>query len=254
MALREALEHYNLPLHAKALSTYLEKGECVGELVLPTPWVASSCYLTKMPPLNAQPSDVWFDPFELSFMVKTFNPPGFGKATVGWVSIGPIYYWQYHAFQQLVKYQPKDSYFSRPSDLLASRSFGVDESDYVTDIYRTEAIGYALWHGKWLTSALRTEALVGTLSEVQLNQVVLRSMYFWDTNPGNEEGDCAAFSLTSGSTVSRYSLKEWDRSTSLGFFTSISDQIGLLPHEFISRDAGEYFELLNSSRRLIGDA
>ncbi|GEM_PF-3123169 len=249
-ALCEALENYKLHLHANALSIYLAMGDCVDAFSLPAPWAASTCYLTKEPPQHGQPLDVWFDPYELSFMVRTVNPPGFGRGTIGWVSIGPVYYWQYHAFQQLVKCQKKDTYFAARSDLLDSRPFGVNESDYVTDIYRAEASAYALWHGKWLTSALRAEALIDVLPEAQLSQVVPRDMYFWDTNPGEKEGDCAVFSLTSDSTISRYSLGEWDRSNRIGLFTSISDQIGLLPSNLIPRDAGEYFEMFNCSRNV----
>ncbi|GGY23486.1 hypothetical protein [Paludibacterium paludis] len=251
LALSKALENYGLPLHARALSTYLEMGDCVGALALPAPWAASACYLAKNPPQNAQALDVWFDPFELSFMMRSVNPPGFGRSTIGWISIGPVYYWQYHAFQQLVKYTKRDTYFPCKPDLLASRPFGVDESDYATDIYHAEASAYALWHGKWLTSGLRAEALVGALPEAQLSQVVLRNLYFWDTSPGEKEGDCSTFGLMSDFTIGRYSLGEWDRSKSIGFFTAISDQVGLLPDEAVPRDSGEYVELLNCSRKVL---
>jgi hypothetical protein len=249
--LSKALENYGLPLHAKALSTYLAMGDCVGAFALPAPWNASTCYLAKKPPQNAQPSDVWFDPFELSFMIRSVNPPGFGRATIGWISIGPVYYWQYHAFQQLVKYTKRDTYFPCNSDLLASRPFGVDESDYATDIYHAEASAYALWHGKWLTSSLRAEALVNILTDVQLNQVILRDFSFWDTSPGEKEGDCSMFGLTSDFTIARYSLNEWYRSKSIGFFTAISDQIDLLSDEVVPRDSGEYIELLNCARKTL---
>lgn len=251
VALAEALENYNLPLHAKALSTYLDMGDCTGALELPAPWAESSCYLAKRPPESTRALDVWFDPFELSFMVRTVNPPGFGKSTIGWVSMGPVYYWQYHAFQQLVRYRKKDTYFKCSSDLLASRPFGVDKADYVTDIYYAEAAAYALWHGKGLTSSLRAEALVEVLSDAQLTQVVPSGLCFWDTNPGEKEGDCAAFELMRNLTVSSYSLDEWDRSTSVGFFTAIYDQIGLLPDEVVPRDSGEYIEISNCSRKIL---
>lgn len=251
LALNIALENYGLPLHAKSLSTYLEMGDCVGVFALPAPWNASTCYLAKKPPQNAQPLDVWFDPFELSFMIRSVNPPGFGRATIGWISIGPVYYWQYHAFQQLVRFKKRDTYFPCMPDFLASRPFGVDESDYVTDIYHAEASAYALWHGKWLTSSLRAEALVSTLTDVQLNQVILRDLSFWDASPGEKEGDCSTFGLMSDFTIGRYSLNEWDRSKSIGFFTAISDKIGLLSEEVVPRDSGEYIELLNCSRKVL---
>lgn len=251
LALSIALENYGLPLHAQALSTYLEMGDCTGALELPAPWAASECYLAKWPPQNAQPLDVWFDPFELSFMMRSVNPPGFGRATIGWVSIGPVYYWQYHAFQQLVKYSKRDTYFPCRPDFLAARPFGVDESDYATDIYHAEATAYALWHGKWLTSGLRAEALVGTLPEAQLNQVILPNLSFWDASPGAQEGDCSIFGLMSDHAISRCSLGEWDRSKNIAFFTAISDQVGLLADEAIPRNSGEYVELINCSRKIM---
>lgn len=247
----DALENYNLPLHAKALLQYFEEGDCVGDFSLPSPWENSSCYLTTYPPGSPRVGDVWFDPFELSFMVRTVNPQGFGRATIGWVSIGPVYYWQYHAFQQLVKYEKNDAYFECRPDLLASRPFGVEESDVATEIYYAEAAAYALWHGKWLTSSLRADALVQVFSKEKSHQVFPQGMYFWDTLPGDGEPDRSVYSVVNGSDVRRYSLDEWGRSNKLGLLTSLSDQSGLISTEFIPRDAGEYIKLLNCSRKVM---
>ncbi|WP_156902845.1 hypothetical protein [Achromobacter sp. MFA1 R4] len=197
-------------------------------------------------------NDVWFDPFEMTFMARTVNPHGFGKATIGWVSIGPVYYWQFHAFQQLVKYKEKDTYFECKSDLLASRPFGLTESDFATEIYHAEATAYALWHGKWLASSLRADALVQIFSREQSDQVFPADVYFWDTLPGAGEQDRVAFNLMNGSDVRRYSLDEWGRSNKLGLLTSISDEGGIISTEIIPRDAGEYIELLNCSRNVMG--
>ena len=246
-----ALESYNLPLHAKALLQYLNRGDGLSDFVLPTPWASSSCYLTKYPPQSPQARDIWFDPIELSFMVRTVNPQGFGKAVIGWVSIGPVYYWQYHVFQQLVSYRKKDTYFKSRTDLMASRPFGVKKSDFATEIYYAEAAAYALWHGKWLASSLRADALVQVCSKEQYDQVFPVGMYFWDTLPGESEPDRAAFELSNGSNVCRYSLDEWGRSNSLAFVTSISDQTGVILSEIGPRDTGEYIELLNCSRKVL---
>lgn len=55
-----------------------------------------------------------------------------------------------------------------------------------------------------------------------------------------------------GSDVRRYSLDEWGRSNKLGLLTSISDEGGIISTEIIPRDAGEYIELLNCSRNVMG--
>lgn len=247
LELSKALANYELPLHAEALSRYV-KGESADSFRLTGPWSSSKCYLTQSPPANAEPMDIWFDPFELSFMVRTINPLGYGKATIGWVSISPVFYWQYHVFQQLVKFNVRDDSFLQVDDLLASRPFGIDKWDYVSDLYHEEAVAYAFWHGKWIASNLRFEAISELLSSEQLDTILPKGMGYWDAAFSGEEGARSVFKYEEG-LIEKYTVDEWSRSSEIGFTTVITDQVGLISSDVLPRESGECLTLKNCSRK-----
>ncbi|MCG8517326.1 MAG: hypothetical protein MI794_04985 [Pseudomonadales bacterium] len=251
LALSRALENYGLLLHAEALSIYLKEGES-DKFKLPEPWSSSKCYITQNPPQSVEPLDLWFDPYELSFMVRTTNPPGYGKGVIGWVSISPVYYWQYHVFQQLVKFDIRDDSFLQVSDLLASRPFGIDKWDYASDVYHEEAVTYAYWHGKWIASNIRFDAISKLLTPEQLVAMLPDNMNYWDAAYSGTEDSRGVFNLASDGTVQRYIAGEWDRTSDIGFTTVIVDQVGLISSESITDESsGEILTLLNCSRKII---
>ncbi|MFD2231226.1 hypothetical protein [Alkalimarinus sediminis] len=250
LKLSEALEKYGLNLHAEALSLYIGGGDVTGGFRLASPWSSSKCYLTKYPPQDADPLDIWFDPYELSFMVRTVNPLGYGKAVIGWVSISPVFYWQYHVFQQLVKFNIRDDSFLQVDDLLASRPFGVDKWDYASDVYHEEAAAYAFWHGKWVSSNIRSEAITELLSSEQLKTVFPEGMSYWDASFSGAEDSRAIFNCGEDKTINKYSIGEWDRSNEIGFMTVITDQVGLISNEVLPRESGECLTLQNCSRKV----
>lgn len=247
--LSEALANYGLPLHAEALSLYLKGGE-INSFSLTGPWSSSKCYLTKNPPDNAEALDIWFDPYELSFMVRTVNPLGYGKAVIGWVSISPVFYWQYHVFQQLVKFSIRDDSFLQADDLLASRPFGVDKWEYASDVYHEEAVAYAFWHGKWVASNIRFEAIAELLSPEQLKTMLPEGMSYWDAAFSGTEDSRAVFKFGEDGAIDKYVVGEWDRTNEIGFTTVITDQVGLISSEVLPRESGECLTLLNCSRNV----
>lgn len=249
LELIQALTSYGLPLHAEALSLCV-KGEAIDSFSLTGPWSSSKCYLTKNPPVHAEPLDIWFDPYELNFMVRTVNPQGYGKGVIGWVSISPIFYWQYHVFQQLVKFRIRDDSFLQVDDLLASRSFGVEEWDYASDVYHEEAGTYAFWHGKWLASGICFEAITELLAPEQLKAMLPDGMSYWDADFSGTEDSRGVFKFGEDGTIDKYVSGEWDRTNEIGFTTVITDQVGLISSEVLPRESGEYLTLLNCSRKV----
>ncbi|MET4028349.1 hypothetical protein ABIE59_003895 [Marinobacter sp. MBR-99] len=246
LELSRALESYGLPLHAEALSLYI-KGEVDG-FSLGAPWSSSKCYLAKKPPEDVNPLDVWFDPYELSFMVRTVNPLGYGKAVIGWSSISPVFYWQYHVFQRLVRFSIRDDAFLQVDDFLASRSFGVEKWDYASNLYHEEAVAYAFWHGKWIASNIRVEALAELLSQEQLKTMLPEGMSYWDATFSGTEDLRAVFKLEKDGSIGKYLAGEWDRTSEIGLMTVITDQVGMLSSDVLPRESGECLTLLNCSR------
>ncbi len=250
LAVSDALGDYGLKLHAAALSMYINGGDGACSFELPEPWASSTCYLTQSPPGDAKPLDIWFDPFELSFMVRTVNPLGYGKAVIGWVSISPVYYWQYHVFQLLVKFKERDSSFLDVNDLLASRPFGIDKWDYASDVYHEEASAYAFWHGKWVSSSIRGEAIVELLSLEQSGIIFPEGMSYWDASFSGTEDSRSVFRCSKGKSIDNFYTGEWDRSPDIGFITVITDQVGLISTDVLPRESGECLALLNCSRKV----
>jgi len=250
IVLSEALNDYGLEMHGAALSLYVRGGDGASGFRLNGSWSSSTCYLTQYPPKDAEPQDIWFDPYELSFMVKTVNPLGYGKAVIGWVSISPVFYWQYNVFQQLVKFRIRDNSFLHVDDLLASRPFGIDKWDYVSDVYHEEAAAYAFWHGKWISSNIRAEALTEQLTVKQLEAIFPEGMNYWDASFSGDEGSRGVFNCTEDKIINKYSINEWSRSDEIGFMTVITDQVGLISSEILPRESGECVTLLNCSRKI----
>jgi hypothetical protein len=251
LELIDALDGYGLTQHSLALKKFI-LGE-FNSFKLSHPWEESICHLSKFPPKEVGHLDIWFDPYEVNFMVRTINPPGYGSAVAGWVSISPVYYWQYHVFQQLIKYEIRDDSFLAVNDLLSSRSFGVEQSDYVSDLYHEEATAYAAWHGKWVSSSIRFESLMHQLSHDQLHSIFAPRLCYWDASFSGTEDSRGVIKciLSDGDrTVERYYSGEWDKSNTIGCLTVISDRIGLVSENVEALDSGECLRLLNSSRDL----
>lgn len=244
-----ALKKYGLVAHAEALFQFSE-GNSVGSFVFPFPWSSVKCYLTEKPPVTAEPCDMWFDPYEISFMVRTVNPAGFGKGVIGWGSISPVYYWQYHVFQTLVKFEVRDDSFLQVNDLLASRPFGMDKWDYASNVYHEEAAAYAFWHGKWLTSNIRINAISEQMSDEQLNSLLPDGVGYWDSGFSGREDLRAAFKVNENGIVDKFVLNEWERIDEVGLRTAITDQVGLISSDVLPRETGNCLQLLNCSRNL----
>ena len=249
IALCEALKDYGLEHHSAALSMLISKGDGA-RYCLPEPWADSICYLAKSPPGNVEPLSIWFDPYEVNFMIRTVNPSGHGKATIGWISISPVFYWQYHVFQRLVRFSVRDSDFLQVKDLLSSRPFGVDKWDYASDLYHEEAVAYAFWHGKWIASNLRIEALTELVSKEQLHTILPTGMSYWDASFSGSEDSRVVFNCSENQSINKYFVEEWDRSKEIGFLTAITDQVGLIADDILPRNSGECLALLNCSRKI----
>lgn len=243
-----SLSKYGLEAHSNALKSFLVHAEIDG-FSLPGVWSSSRCHLTELPPSDAEPLDVWFDPYELTFMVRTTNPLGYGKAAIGWVSISPVFYWQYHVFQQLVQFNVRDDSFLSVDDLLSSRPFGVDKWDYASDLYHEEAVAYAFWHGKWIASNIRSEAVIELLTEDQLQTISPEGISYWNASFSGDENSRGVFNLSEGN-INQYYVGEWDRSKDIGLLTVITDQVGLIDSNSLPRESGECLTLLNCSRKV----
>jgi hypothetical protein len=140
--------------HSSAVLASTE-GDCWLELNPYNLWGDCSCYIGALPPNDAPVGTLWFDIYDLSFMVKISNPAGYGQGVVGWLSISPVLTWQYLAFLNKASTDIHRKMFLNVYDLLSARDFYAKESELLTDIYHEEALCYAAWHGKSLASNIQ---------------------------------------------------------------------------------------------------
>ncbi|MCO7200688.1 formylglycine-generating enzyme family protein [Pseudoalteromonas sp. OANN1] len=244
----DALNAYGMVHHQKALKAYFEAGTNISlEVDLLGGGV---CYVSEIPPSSAEAGELWFDPYELVFMVKTTNPLGFGKGVIGWLSIHPVFYWQYHVFQRLVKYTVRDDSFLQVDDILTSRPFGIDKSDYATDIYSEEAKAYAKWHGKWLASNIRIEALLQSWNYQSNPEIFDTGIYYWDNSFGGDESERLVFGFSDKNSLNQGQVAEWFRGDNIGIVTAIVDQVGLTNIEHLPKDSGECLTLINCAKKV----
>lgn len=243
----DALKDCGLFHHYNALKMYFDEGSDTSiELGL---FGGVTCHISKIPPSEVETGDLWLDPFELALMIRTTNPLGFGQGVVGWLSIHPVYFWQYTAFQRLVKYAVRDDSFLQVNDLLTSRPFGIEKSDYATDIYNEEARAYSSWHGKWLASSIRIKAFIQSWEHSSPPLLSDTGVNYWG-EMGMDESTRLVYGFNEEKSLIKGQVSEWVRDDTIGLVTSIVDQVGLFDSSQLPRDAGECLTLLNCSNKL----
>jgi hypothetical protein len=259
------LRQSGLEVEAHALDTYSRLGP--GVVCVTEERGDERSYVVSLDlPSEAKPGDLWFDPVELNMSVFIPNPKGRSEDVISWVSMHPVYVWQYRAFLNLVEIGKKTEIFPTPDDYLTQQRInGQSSLAYVTDIYQDEALAYSSWMRKSLSDTSVINAVRAYLSSEELCRMVPDTLKFWDSSNFQEEYR-VAFGLNTldknpsldyddiidenynalESLPDRMLYEEWDHRSNIGMITSTAIFCGLSQDNTAS---SFYHDFLNRSPR-----
>ena len=264
--LADVLERVGLSDVSLALRTYLQRGPGVWYQPTDGLWSGHRRQAGPRLPTDAAPGDLWYDVVELTPMVLLPGPDPTVVGSRRWVSVHPVYVWQFRTFLRLADWRVAGRYFLTVNDLLAPERFNNQRAfDYVTDVYFEEALAYARWLGKFLARQFDLQAARDFLTAPELEELLPPNLRLWDeVEPTGSEFTRAAIGRDtldkdadeeselreSGENVAlpdRMLYEEWDHEPNVGFSTMVLAQTGLLTD--LPRMAGQFVELLNSAPR-----
>jgi len=264
--LADALELAGLQDESKALRSYFESGTEVTYQSETAPWSGRRCFTGPSLPTAAQPGDVWLDVVQLTPMILV---PALRTAAAEkrrWVSMHPVYVWQFKAFLNLVRWRVVKKYFMAAPDLmLPSRFESLNNLSFATNLFHEEAVAYAHWFGNYLCRQFDLEAARNFLVPEQFSEILPPNMALWDemeygkseflrravrqstidADPDEEfetEGD-----YVNESRPDRMLYKEWERKPDVGLSTAVLCEVGLIQKTPLL--AYEFVELLNAAPR-----
>ncbi len=143
----EVLYSADLIEEASALRAYVANGPNSTYTIQSGPWAGCDCIVSDIDPDFKAQGPLWFDLTELTHAFPLQLKPHY--ANDNWLSIHPVYVWQFKAFLHLVRWEEWNAPF--PADLFNPDRFEtVDETAFVTNIYSDEGNTYAFWLGKFL--------------------------------------------------------------------------------------------------------
>ena len=218
-------------------------------------------------PEQAEAGDIWFDPIEIKPMILVLNFDGAENTRLTWVSIRPIYNWQYNAFLHLVKWQVSKKYFLKADDLMSEeRNAGKNLFDVVSNVYHEEAMAYAHWFGKKLIGKYTIKLLKSYFAKEQLEVALPANYKFWDgaefskseflriansiqtvDNNTNQEFNLLESNSEEYVIYDKTLFDEWENSSKITFNTCVMASIGLI--KSIPINAYEFSQLLNQAPR-----
>lgn len=258
------LEKNGLKIESRALEIYLAQGS--GSKCIVEELENRSCTVSLDLPTDSDPGDLWFDPVELNLSILIPNPEGISHHVKSWVSIHPVYVWQYRVFLSLVEIGKKLNSFSIPTDYLrASRTKIQNSLSYVTNIYHDEAIAYSSWMRKSLCGQSNLEAMKAYLNSEELSSILPKTLKLWnsgefqddyiiavghssiDKNPSLDYDDIVEENYEGLERIpDRMLYEEWDCRDNIGMLTVVPIFIGI-GNETTTESL--HYEFLNVSPR-----
>ncbi|MGE3807222.1 MAG: hypothetical protein AB7K24_21375 [Gemmataceae bacterium] len=228
------------------------------------PWTNRRCVVSLTPPVNAQFGDLWLDPVEVNVAVFVPNRPESSQQGIGWISRHPVQVWQFCTFLKLVRKGASRTEFPFPTDYLSSERFqGLSSTLFATNVYHDEAIAYAVWFGKWLTSRLDLGNARRYLRAEEFRDLLPENMRLWDGSLDREElrlaigRDCLEKlpeddiqMLLRGEKLpqpDRMVYGEWERSPSIGFSSVVHSALTI---DRLKKSYTSYFDLENTALNL----
>ncbi|MCI0526095.1 MAG: hypothetical protein L0Y56_01395 [Nitrospira sp.] len=191
--LAASLENQGLHLHGQALRMHVGKEGDAKFRIQQGLWKDRVCHVGAHPPFPAEAGDVWFDVVEISPMIlipdiddvsmTNETRRGFPR----WLSIQPVYVWQFMGFMALVKLEEKYRPFFAPRDYLdASRFVGQEEMNFVSNLYQDEALAYSFWFHKGILGNIELEAAQSFLPKSHFEALMPDTMHLWDPSEPSE--------------------------------------------------------------------
>src|SRR5580700_1586537 len=181
LSLSNSLAAAGLSQHALALEHYFQANS-VPKLTTPIPSIGGRpSFAGPLPPSDPQLGQVWFDLFEVCPMILVPNKRDPALRLSYWVTLHPVYVWQFRVFLNLVRFESGRTEFPVPSDLMAKERFAACRSiDYVTGVYQDEAVAYAAWFGKSLCGRMTLSFARALGGNQLLDSVLPPGMRLWD--------------------------------------------------------------------------
>jgi hypothetical protein len=264
--LRESCHHLGLHNEEKALEAYFEQGVQKIDNFQTDVWGKRRCFIGTDLPEQAELGDFWFDIVELMPMILVPSPYSPLVKMREWVSIHPVYTWQFRTFLSLANWHLIKEYFMNSPDLMDVKRFKfLNSMDYITNTYHEESVAYAHWFGKQLTGQFTLEIAREFTEENQFLQILPHNFRLWD---GAEYSSSEFVRIAIGqetidkdpddefelrelgnnkSLPDRMLFEEWEYSPNIGLATAMPLQIELIKK--VPRLAYEFIELTNAAPR-----
>jgi hypothetical protein len=258
------LQSNGLEVEAQGLSVYLEQGEGATYFPKADLWGSSLCTVGKKIPSNSQPGDLWFDPIELNLAILVEHLPYQSDDVTSWISIHPVYVWQYRTFLRLVEVGGKTNPYALDTDYLSLvRVETLQSLDFITNIYQDEALAYLGWMGKNPCDQGQLKAANEQLNSSQMQSILPPPLKVWE---GSEflEGVRVAVALNTlyrdpnldykniiqeneemEMRAGQMMFEEWERSSNVGLVTAVALFTGSRQEPEAKTCKTFYYELLN---------
>lgn len=223
-----ALESFELPKHAEALSFFLNNKNGIGSSGRTVLLGGVPCVVSLNMPKSSEGS-YWFDPLGIDFFIMQRSKKSTGDIGIGvWMGEKPIRVWQYLVFLKLAKVTEKFPGSVATDDFLKGRFFGEISSSYVVNIYHQEAKAFAAWHGRHLVSHFDLNVAFENFGEDVFDKVFPNKLSIWDGLIVDEDRRLIISSpLSPGEKVAVRESEEWFRRADVGMITCVIEDLGL---------------------------
>lgn len=268
-SLQHALLRAGLHAEGHALQRYLADGADAQVQWTDPVWQAARVSVGQLPPAQASLGSIWFDIVELTPMVLLPLAGAVPPAGGVWLATRPVYVWQFRTFVDLVDVGRTLTEFPMPTDFLAPDRFvSLDSMAFITDMYHDEALAYAHWFGRTLSSQFDLQAAQQFLPAAAFNAILPTGIGVWDGSeyPLSEAVRIAVRNETLTKDIfaeadafdtdehvdspDRMLYDEWERHSAIGFTTTV-----FLPHGLVRGTPRKtlFVELRNAAPRMDPD-
>ncbi len=262
--LSQALRRVGLHREGQALEEYFEQNTPATDSMQGNDWDGRRCFVGPHLPSQAKPGDVWLDIVELTPMILVVSLDEATTDLYRWVSLHPVYVWQFRTFLHLADVKLVRQYFMKAADLFDPDRFTkMSSMEFVTNVYHEEAVAYAHWFGKYLCGQFELQLAEASLKPEEFLRVLPPHIRLWDEAAAHSEFARIAVGRDSlykdpdaeldhqndanKSLPDRMLYDEWERTVGVGFSTLVAAEVGLL-HQ-VPRMAYEFIELQNAAPR-----
>ena len=173
-----------------------------------------------------------------------------------WISLHPVYVWQFEAFLAVVDWHLIQNYFMKVTDLMQPvRVQSQRTSAYVTQVYHEEAVAYAHWFGKYLARWFDLRPAKAYLAD-DFDRILPPGLSVWDeVQYGDSEFTRVAIGAEDveldpdevDDPPESMNYEEWAAPAHVSLVTALLTGKGLL--DTLPRKAYEFIELKNAAIR-----